>query len=549
VPGTSSEKPKERSRSTINNLNLILGIDEEAEKAAKEAKEEQQSEAAKGGASSEAWARSEEEKGADARQRPKSKEVNFERDVSEQLENVMEQAKKLMEEKSAEEGSSKGEQQQLRKDFEQLLQMLKPDGGIEKEDIKLLKDKVFGPLTFWVTETRPTDELDGYLIRGNLRAPAEEVYPEVIQRVQKLFDGKYEILIVQDPNAEQTTDAAENIRPAFKLVPVANAYPPPQTAWQILVSVVLLTLTVGSSLQLGLVAEISKLPPETLQWLLDPDNLNRVDAVPPGLDNFDAVHYVESAIPIMLIVLGLQGVHEIGHRASALVNGTKLGPSFLIPNGQLGTFGSITQFKSMVRDLSELFDVSVAGPLAGGTASLAVFLTGLSLTSAALSSGATADLIPVPEQLLQGSLGLGQLTSLALGESGTSQVLVHPVLIAGWVGIYTTALNLLPVGCIDGGRITQAAFGKGTLAATSFLSYLALALGFVGGALSLPFGLYVLLIQRPSERYIQDSVTDVGESRKTLATVLLLLSTVVLLPNVPAVAESLLNSTDPQNFL
>ena len=63
------------------------------------------------------------------------------------------------------------------------------------------------------------------------------------------------------------------------------------------------------------------MPAETIQWLLNPDNLQQADAVPPGLENFDAVSYVSSAIPIALITLGLQGIHDIGHAGSAMVNG------------------------------------------------------------------------------------------------------------------------------------------------------------------------------------------------------------------------------------
>ncbi len=69
------------------------------------------------------------------------------------------------------------------------------------------------------------------------------------------------------------------------------------------------------------VYQISKLPAETIQWLLNPDNLQQADAVPPGLENFDAVSYVASAVPIALITLGLQGIHDIGHVGSAMTNG------------------------------------------------------------------------------------------------------------------------------------------------------------------------------------------------------------------------------------
>lgn len=65
--------------------------------------------------------------------------------------------------------------------------------------------------------------------------------------------------------------------------------------------------------------------------------------------------------------------------------------------------------------------------------------------------------MPVPSQLFQGSLLLGGAVKAVLGDSALSgaNVSVHPMLIAGWCGLVSTALNLLPVGAIDGGRILQ----------------------------------------------------------------------------------------------
>ena len=68
-----------------------------------------------------------------------------------------------------------------------------------------------------------------------------------------------------------------------------------------------------------------------------------------------------------------------------------------------------------------------------------------------------AALIPVPAQLFQGSLLLGSIVKAGLGQAALTgaNVLVHPLLVAGWCGMVSTALNLLPVGRIDGGRIMQ----------------------------------------------------------------------------------------------
>lgn len=70
---------------------------------------------------------------------------------------------------------------------------------------------------------------------------------------------RLQLLIVEDPDATEPNDKGQKIRPAFKLVPASAAYPPGQTSWQVLVSLVLLTLTFGSCLQFGLVAEVKRL--------------------------------------------------------------------------------------------------------------------------------------------------------------------------------------------------------------------------------------------------------------------------------------------------
>ena len=75
----------------------------------------------------------------------------------------------------------------------------------------------------------------------------------------------------------------------------------------------------------------------------------------------------------------------------------------------------------------------------------------------ALSRLSQAALIPVPAQLFQGSLLLGSVVKAGLGQAALTgaNVLVHPLLVAGWCGMVSTALNLLPVGRIDGGRMMQ----------------------------------------------------------------------------------------------
>lgn len=75
---------------------------------------------------------------------------------------------------------------------------------------------------------------------------------------------------------------------------------------------------------------------ETLEYFANPDNLNS-DVLPPGLASWDPSPYLASAIPIAVSVVGVNFVHEVGHRIAALIRKVKLGPTYFVPNLQVRT--------------------------------------------------------------------------------------------------------------------------------------------------------------------------------------------------------------------
>lgn len=315
---------------------------------------------------------------------------------------------------------------------------------------RILKEKVFGPQSFWVTEAVPAFGLEeGLIVRGNFRGPREAVFAEVCKKVEEIFGGKYIVRLIEEEI--QGMDPESEPRVVFQILPADIATPPATAGWQRGAGFVLLALTLGSALQLGLAANVGLLPKETIAWLANPTNLN-ADQFPPGLENFDALPYLKSAAAVGGAALVPQIAHEIGHAVVAGMKGLKTGTSFLIPNGQLGTFGSITQLKSLAKNRSDLFDFAAAGLLSGGAVSLGLFIAGLVASHA--GGGADAGLVPVPVQLFEGSLLLGGMCKLALGADAMAKanVFVSPLLVGGWCGLVATALNALPVGNLDGGR-------------------------------------------------------------------------------------------------
>ena len=479
----------------------------------------------------------------------------------------------------------------LRAAFEKLVSSVSTGagalGGADKADLQKLKDEVFGPRLFWVTETSPVDPFlaDGWLIRGNLRTGRAAAFKAVQEGVARLFGDKYVVLMVEDPvealegmmeggsaGAPAGKDGAPAPRPepriAFQVVTAAAAAPPSAPSWQPLAAAILAALSAGSSVQLGMAANISRLPPAVLEWLADPNGLAASGgSLPPFVEAFDPSAFIASALPIAGAILGIQAVHEAGHAAVARARGIKTSFPLLVPNGQLGTFGGITQLRSLLPDRAALFDFAAAGPLAGGGLAAVLFIVGLALSggggpvpdaaaAADTALAATGGLIPVPAALLQGSLLLGGVAKAALGSGGLAVasgtgalagsiaaraapvVLVHPLVVVGWAGLVATALNLLPVGRLDGGRMVQAAFGSTALGVASFLTYVGLALGFLGSALALPFGLFVLICQRDPEAPPADGVTEPEGPRAVVAAVAIGLALLVLLPAAPEVVDA-----------
>ena len=363
------------------------------------------------------------------------------------LEDLSELAKKDAGERSNEE---------IRAKFDSLFEILEisDEPTVPKEDVQKLKDEVFGYNTFWVTkveELGPEILGEGTLIRGNLRADRAEVWEKVQEGVERLFEGKYTVFMLEEPGSLLGDDDSPSAsmsgsfdsndprvsrgpRVSFLIVPSDKAGPNPNTsAWQYFVAVALFGLTAGSALQLGLVAEVSRLPQATIEWLAAGsqglDTSLAPGELPPGLENFDSAAYVEGAFPVFGGVFASALAHEVGHVIAGAATGIKTSIPFLIPNGQLGSFGSITQIKSLPKNREDLFDVSIAGPVAGGAVAGTLFAYGL-----ALSARGGADLLPIPPELFSGSLLLGSISQLVLGDAAESAkgVMVHPLFIAGW---------------------------------------------------------------------------------------------------------------------
>ncbi len=159
--------------------------------------------------------------------------------------------------------------------------------------------------------------------------------------------------------------------------------------------------------------------------------------------------------PFAFTLLGILATHEFGHYFTARSYGASVSLPYFIPAPPplpFGTLGAIIVMRSPARDRNSLFDIAVAGPLAGLVVAVPALLLGLTWSEV---RQVTPDAMSFGDSLL-----MRLLTYLVFGHIPDGMdVFVHPVALAGWVGLFVTALNLFPVGQLDGGRIAYALFG------------------------------------------------------------------------------------------
>ncbi|XP_077247733.1 peptidase M50 family protein [Tasmannia lanceolata] len=411
-----------------------------------------------------------------------------------------------------------------------LIELLGPE-KVDPSDVKLIKEKLFGYSTFWVTSEEPFGDLsEGVLFIGNLRGKKEAVFSKLQRQLGEIAGNKYNLFMVEEPNSDGP-DPRGGPRVSFGLLRKEVSEPGPTTLWQYVIALLLFVFTIGSCVELGIASQLNRLPPEVVKYFTDPDA-----SEPPDMQLL--FPFVESSLPLAYGVLGVQLFHEVGHFLAAFPKKVKLSIPYFIPNITLGSFGAITQFKSILPDRRTKVDISTAGPLAGAALSFSMFFVGLLLSS---NPDATGDLVQVPSMLFQGSLLLGLISRATLGYTAmhAATVSIHPLVIAGWCGLTTSAFNMLPVGCLDGGRAIQGAFGKNALIGFGLTTYSLLGLGVLGGPLSLPWGLYVLICQRTPEKPCLNDVSEVGTWRRTALVVAVFLVVLILLPLWDELAEEL----------
>ena len=232
-------------------------------------------------------------------------------------------------------------------------------------------------------------------------------------------------------------------------------------------------------------------------------------------------------------LMGILTAHEFGHYFAARRYRVAVSLPYFIPMplSMIGTMGAVIRMSRWIPNRRALFDISAAGPLAGVVLAIPVSFVGLMLSTHQPIGGESSG-IPLGEPLL---FELFERILFGAPSDGTV-LLLHDVAFAGWVGLFVTGLNLLPMSQLDGGHISYAVFGKRSelVGWTVFCVLLAVCL-----TISYQYALFLVLMLFMRIRHAPtlDDAVPLGRSRKVIALALVVVFALSFVPIPISVAE------------
>jgi len=243
-----------------------------------------------------------------------------------------------------------------------------------------------------------------------------------------------------------------------------------------------------------------------------------------GVNPISQPYLIYKGLPFSLTLMLILGVHETGHYITSKRNGVQATLPYFIPAPSfLGTFGAFIKMKSLIPNRRVLLKIGAAGPLAGFAVALPSTIIGLMLSEVREPSAVSGGIS------LGSSLLLSFLTKSILGVSNDSaDILLHPVAFAGWIGLFVTALNLLPIGQLDGGHIIFALSRRlhNLLSKIAFL--LLLPLGFFWeGWLIWAAAIFIFGINHPP---VVDETPSLSKEDRILAAVAIIIFVITFIP-------------------
>ncbi|MEB3826763.1 site-2 protease family protein [Phormidium sp. CCY1219] len=364
---------------------------------------------------------------------------------------------------------------------------------IPEEDLKKIQG-IFGIDTFFATESISYQE--GAIFKGNLRGDPDETFDRLSQALHDRLGDRYRLFLV--PNSEE--------KPVVIVLP-SSTDPKPATTGQKVLAVILFVATIATTL-------------ETAGIFL-------------GFDFFKNLQRFPEVLPISLGIWAVLLSHEIANRVVARANNVRLTWPFFIPTWQIGSFGAIDRFETLLPNRNVLFDVAFAGPAASGLVSLVMLIAGLLLSH-------EGSLFQVPSEFFKGSVLVGTLAKAILGPALQQQVVdLHPLTVIGWLGLVITAINVMPAGQLDGGRIVQAIYGRKIAGRATVATLILLAIASFVNPLALYWAVVIVFLQRGLERPSLNEIKEPDDARAALGLLALFLTIATLFPLTPGLAGRL----------
>lgn len=368
--------------------------------------------------------------------------------------------------------------------------------NLPQEVISKLRDTVFSFDTFFVTSVE-NYQANGVLFKGNVRGDPAKGFSKLKYRLKEQLGDKYKLYMLENQEEQPVVLVLPESATEVEKPPIPDGV---------------------LCLMFGIISLITTL------------NINDAQIFNAALliAKFDPT-LVAAAAPGSIAFLVSLVAHEAGHSMAAKRRGVTLAPPIFIPSGLglLGSFGAITRIKSLVPDRETLAAVAVPGPLAGSAFSAVFMLLGLGLTKAGIGG------IEVDTASFKDSLMAGALAQATFGDTlfASASVNCNPFFVAGWAGLIVNAINAIPAGELDGGRLFLALFGRRAASRMSTLSYLLLGIFGFNSSLSLFWLLLILFAQRGPIVPCENELTEIQDANLRAACIAALtLPFLVLLP-------------------
>lgn len=178
-------------------------------------------------------------------------------------------------------------------------------------------------------------------------------------------------------------------------------------------------------------------------------------AIQQGANPFREPLSLLKGIPFSFTLLTILLTHEFGHYFTSRYHKVPATLPYFIPAPSfIGTFGAFIRMTSPILKKKAIFDIGISGPIAGFVVAIVAIVIGLDLSTIIKEGSSEGFKLGSP-------LVFSWLSQLILGDPGGGyDILLHPVAFAGWIGLFVTSLNLIPMGQLDGGHVVYALFGE-----------------------------------------------------------------------------------------